>query len=181
LSDADPVFNPTDKANLFNNCFLSVFNHVDNEAPPPGCYAKVSVRECSSHITLPVSDVLTTLLHLNPSKSPGPDGISSLLLKNLAPQINSSITYIFNKTLNDGIFPSKWKDCNLTPVFKSYQKDIVSNYRDWSELWGTSYNASKCKHLSLTKKQKPLETMYFLAGNVLSKSACEIDLGVSIS
>ena len=89
----------------------------------------ISVRECLSHITLPVSDVLTTLLHLNPSKNPGPDGISSLLLKNLAPQISSSITYIFNKTLNDGIFPSKWKDCNLTPVFKSYKKDIVSNYR----------------------------------------------------
>ena len=35
--------------------------------------------------------------------------------------------------------------------------------------------------LSLTKKQKPLETIHFLAGNVLSKSACEIDLGVSIS
>ena len=83
----------------------------------------------SAYLTLPVSDVLTTLLHLNPSKNPGPDGISSLLLKNLAPQISSSITYIFNKTLNDGIFPSKWKDCNRTPVFKSYKKDIVSNYR----------------------------------------------------
>ena len=66
FSDADPVFNPTDKANVFNNYFHSVFNHVDNEPPPPGCHAKVSVRECLSHITLPASDVLTTLLHLNP-------------------------------------------------------------------------------------------------------------------
>ena len=72
---------------------------------------------------------MTTLLHLNPSKSPGPDGIPSLLLKNLAAQISNSITYIFNKSLNDGIFPSKWKDCNLTRVFKSDQKDVVSNYR----------------------------------------------------
>ena len=67
---------------------------------------KVSVRESLSHVTLPVSDVLTTLLHLNPSKSPGPDGIPSPLLKNLAPQI-SIITCIFNKCLNDGIFPRK--------------------------------------------------------------------------
>ena len=48
--------------------------------PLLGCHAKVSVRECLSHITLPVSDVWTTLLHLNPSKSPGADGIPSLLL-----------------------------------------------------------------------------------------------------
>ena len=38
-----------------------------------------------------------------------------------------SISCIFNKSLNEGSFPSKWKDCNLTPVFKSDQKDIVSN------------------------------------------------------
>ena len=131
LSDANPVVNPTDQANLFNKYFHSVFNHVDNEPPSPGCHANVSVRKRLSYITLPVSDVLATLLHLDPSKSPGPDGIPSLLLRNLAPQISNSITYILNESLNDGIFPSKWKDRNLklTPIFKSDQKDVVSNYR----------------------------------------------------
>ena len=113
---------------MFNNYFHSVFNYVDNEPPSPGCHAKVSVRE---NITRSVSDyVLATLLHLDPSKSPGPDGIPSLLLKNFAPQISNSITYILNESLNDGIFPSKWKDCNLklTPVFKSDQKEVVSSW-----------------------------------------------------
>ena len=130
LSDADPFVNPTDKANLFKNYLHSVFNHVDNEPPPPGCHAKVSVRSLS-HITLPGSVVLAILLHLDPSKSPGPDGTLSLLLKNLAPQISISITFILNKSLSDGFFQSKWKDCNLklTPVFNSDQKDAVSNYR----------------------------------------------------
>lgn len=80
-----------------------------------------------THITLVASDVLTTLLHLNPSKSPGADGMPFLLLRNLAPQRSNSVTYMYNKSLNDGVFSSKWKDCNLTPVFKSDQKD-VSNY-----------------------------------------------------
>ena len=44
-----------------------------------------------------------------------------------------------------------------------------------------SYNASKCKHLSVTKKQKPLETTYFLPGNILSKSVCEKDFGVLVN
>ena len=78
-----------------------------------------------------MSDVLAPLLHLDPSKSPGPDGIPSLLLKNLTPQISISITFILNKSLSNGFFQSKWKDCNLelTPVFKSDEKDAVSNYR----------------------------------------------------
>lgn len=116
IIDPVPVTNPTDKTNLFNNYFHSVFNHDDNEPSPPGCH--VPVHECLSHITVASSDVMSTLQALNPSKSSGPDGIPSRLLKELAPQISNSITVIFNKSLNNGIFPAKWKDCYLT----------VSNY-----------------------------------------------------
>ena len=53
------------KPNHLTNIFTQFLcSHVDNEPPPPGCHTKVSVRECLSHITLPVCDVLTTLLHL---------------------------------------------------------------------------------------------------------------------
>ena len=51
------------------------------------------------------------------------------ILKELAPEISSSISCIFNKSLNEGSFPKKWKDFNLTPVFKADLKDTVSNYR----------------------------------------------------
>ena len=44
-----------------------------------------------------------------------------------------------------------------------------------------SYNASKCEHLSLTKKQKPLEETFVLAGNILSRSASEKDLDVLVN
>ena len=72
------------------------------------------------------------LKNLDPSKSPGPDGLRSRLLKEVASEISCPITDIFNKSLNSRIFPTKWKDSNLTPVFKSGQKEegnssIVSN------------------------------------------------------
>lgn len=129
ITDPVPVTNPIDKANLFNDYFHSVFNLKDDQPPPPGCHAIFPVSECLSNITMSESEILTTLQSLNPSKSSGPDGIPSRLLKELAPEISSSITCIFNKSLYEGSFPSKWKDCNLTPVFKADQKDIVSNYR----------------------------------------------------
>ena len=65
----------------------------------------------------------------------------------------------------------------LDPADQAILQSDLNTIVDWSELWRMSYNASKCKHLSLTKKQKPLETTYFLGGNILSKSACEKDLG----
>ena len=129
ITDPVPATNPIDKANLFNDYFHSVFNLKDDQPPPPGCHAIFPVSECLSNITMSESEILTTLQSLNPSKSSGPDGIPSRLLKELAPEISSSITCIFNKSLYEGSFPSKWKDCNLTPVFKADQKDIVSNYR----------------------------------------------------
>ena len=44
------------------------------------------------------------------------------------------------------------------PTDEAILQSDLNTIVDWSELWGMSYNASKCKHL---------------AGNILSKSACE--------
>ena len=46
----------------------------------------------------------------------------------------------------------------LDPTDEAILQSDLNTIVDWSELWGMSYNASKCKHL---------------AGNILSKSACE--------
>ena len=69
----------------------------------------------------------------------------------------------------------------LDPADQAILQSDLDAIVDWSELREMPYNASKCKHLSFTKKQKPLETTYFLAGNILSKSACEKDPGVLVN
>ena len=71
-----------------------------------------------------MKEVGSILKNLDPSKSPGS---GSRLLKDVASEISCPITDIFNKTLNSGIFPTKGKDSNLTPVFKSGQKDVVKD------------------------------------------------------
>ena len=76
-----------------------------------------------------MKEVGSILKNLDPSKSPGFDGLTSRLLKDVASEISCPITDIFNKTLTSGIFPTEGKDSNLTPVFKSGQKDVVTNYR----------------------------------------------------
>ena len=67
-------------------------------------------------------------------------------LNKVAPEISDSVTSIFNKSLTSGVFPEKWKDSNLTPVFKSGQKDVITNYRGISLLSIMSKVLERCVH-----------------------------------
>ena len=60
------------------------------------------------------------------------------------------------------------------------QKDLFS-IKDWSDLWGMSFNTTKCKHLSVSKKKKPMETSYLLGDNIIMKTKYEKDLGVIVN
>lgn len=64
----------------------------------------------------------------------GPDGISSIMLRNTATSIFSKLTFLFNLSLSSGKVPSQWKVSNVIPIFKSGDPSNVSNYRHISLL-----------------------------------------------
>jgi hypothetical protein len=68
------------------------------------------------------------------SKATGLDGFSIKVLKQSAPAIIASITRICNLSIESGIFPDKWKEAKVTPLYKSGEKDECSNYRPISVL-----------------------------------------------
>lgn len=140
------VTNPQEKANLFNDHFNSVFNQMDTEPPPPGMHPIVPQTEEISTITVSVEEVEEVLSNLNASKSPGPDGITTRLLKELAHEIAAPLTCLFNQSLTSGKFPLKWKDGNLTPIHKSGPKEPVINYRGIALLSVLSKVLEKCVH-----------------------------------
>ena len=74
-------------------------------------------------------NVLKKLVTLDERKATGPDKISAKLLKLVAPSIVRSITSLYNYSLLSGRFPSEWKEARVTPVPKSGNKDLISNYR----------------------------------------------------
>ncbi|CAG2222863.1 unnamed protein product [Mytilus edulis] len=62
-------------------------------------------------------------------------GIYPSVLKKLsAPFIASSLTYIFNRMIDTGIYPSVLKNAKVAPIFKSGEKNVASNYRPISVL-----------------------------------------------
>ena len=68
------------------------------------------------------------------NKACGLDGISCRLLKEAAPVITTSLTYIINLSIRSGIFPDDWKIARVSPVFKEDIKSDPNNYRPISVL-----------------------------------------------
>ena len=64
----------------------------------------------------------------------GIDQISSNVVKYVAPYISIPLSHIFNLTFATGSIPDQLKIALVTPVYKSSDKNIFSNYRPISVL-----------------------------------------------
>jgi len=102
-------------------------------------YIKVSVTE---------DQVLQTLLKLKPDKSPGPDNIHPMFLRETAYNIALPLTLIFRKSLDEGVLPEECKCANITPIHKKGLRSEAENYRP------ISLTSAVCKVLeTIVKKQ----------------------------
>jgi hypothetical protein len=72
------------------------------------------------------------LKNLKANKSTGLDAIPAKILA--ANIIASSLTYIFNLSLQSGIYVNDWKRAPPTPIFKYEDKSKYENYRPISIL-----------------------------------------------
>ena len=87
-----------------------------------------STTTCSS-INITDAGVRKLMKNLDPSKAPGPDGISPKLLKELADDLSPALTLLFQSSLKTGIVPQDWRTANVTPVYKKGERYRPENYR----------------------------------------------------
>ena len=62
------------------------------------------------------------------NKSPGPDGLHPLVLKEFASIFDLPATILFKKTLADGDHPDEWKHADVVSIFKKCSKIEAGNY-----------------------------------------------------
>nr|VZI42503.1 unnamed protein product [Spirometra erinaceieuropaei] len=102
--------------------------------------------------------VLTELLRLKESKSPGPDEIPAKILKELAGELSKPLSMLFHTSFETGYLPPDWKSAWITPLYKGGIRVSANNYRP------VSLTSICCKIMEKIIKQ---QLMQFLEQNHL--------------
>ena len=129
------------KAELFNELFSSHMKLDSTQSNLPDFHFLCDVKLDS--IQTDETEVLKLFQSVNINKSSGPDGLNNILLKRCAQSLHKPFTKIINYSLNQGVFPSKWKIANVCPVFKNGDRQNVLNYRPIALLSSVSKRHEK--------------------------------------
>lgn len=120
-------------SNLFAEFFASTYSSSTFNSNDQYSY---SFPE-SMNFNISVIDQLTVtkyMKNLKLSHVAGPDLVPSSILKHYHHLLSTPLTYIFNKSLKLGYFPTIWKQSFIIPLFKSGSKADISNYRGIAKL-----------------------------------------------
>ena len=101
------------KANMLNNYFASQATFDDDYRPLPQFSP---VQHNLSSISITIQDVKDVLWNLKVNKARGLDLISPRLLKEGAIILSWPLLIIFNRSLEQGYFPTCWKYEKVAPI-----------------------------------------------------------------
>ena len=119
MNKQEPACNvPPDSLNQF-------YSRFEKELPSPQL-----PPVCSDNVpSLEVADVTDVLLRSGINKSCGPDCIPGKLLRVAAQALAEPLCSLFNKCIQEGVFPAIWKKSIIVPVPKHNQASIPKDYR----------------------------------------------------
>ena len=86
-------------------------------------------EEGNALVDFSIDNITKKLERLLPDKSPGPDEIHPMLLKQCTAEIARPLADIYQRSFNDGVIPKEWKLANISPIFKKGKKCDAGNYR----------------------------------------------------
>ena len=81
-----------------------------------------------------IQEIENLINNLPNKKSSGYDNLSNVLLKQIKPSIINPLTLICNNSIKEGEFPHDMKAADVSPLHKSKERHVVTNYRPISLL-----------------------------------------------
>jgi hypothetical protein len=137
--DDVPESDPLKIANHFNSFFTSIgkkiSEDVQNVAMQPEDYINYDriIPELSLGNTTP-EHILKIINKFKPKPSSDIHGVSTKMVKFIGTEIAKPLSYIFNLSLQTGVFPQMLKQCRVIPIYKAGNRLDVDNYRPISLL-----------------------------------------------
>ena len=129
--DNETVSNPKKIVNIFNDYFSTIAEKTKAKVRFLNKSFDKFLQHPNENYFFPrstSSDEITNLvLSLNESKSVGPNGLSTKILKPLQNDISLQLTNIFNLPFSTGVFPSGLKIAKFIPIHKNESK-LNQNY-----------------------------------------------------
>ena len=150
--NGDVATEPFDKAEILNNHFKSVFTLEDQHSVPD---MGTSPYPSITSIEITRQGVIHLPANCDPNKSPGPDKISPLFLKNTVNEIALMLTHLFQQSLTRSTLPTAWKYAYVSPTFKKGNKSDPKNYRPVSL---TSLICKMMEHIVVSQIMKHLQS-----------------------
>ena len=120
-------------ANEFNEFFVNVATKLKEPVPNTNhdklkefCQSKLPSDMKFKIPQIQKEKVLKFLSTMDVSKATGTDMIGPRLLKLAAPCIADEVTFICNHSINNSVFPKKWKEAKITPLYKNGSLEEVN-------------------------------------------------------
>ena len=127
--------NPKDIANIFSTHFSTVgknnANSIKNSVKNIREYLSAITKNTKSMFWQPatIPEISKIISNLPNKKSSGHDNIDNVLVKQLGPQLYHPLCILFNRSLNEGIFPTRMKLAEVVPLYKGKEHYLTTNYR----------------------------------------------------
>ena len=125
-------------SNKFNNYFINVGESLSSKIPKPNTKFQDYLKNPNQHsffieesTKYEVADIIKTF---GDNKASDIYGISAKFVKLGGPTLSHIISILFNKSVNQGIFPDELKNAKVIPIHKDDSIFEVSNYRPISLL-----------------------------------------------
>ena len=140
IINGQSINDPQIIANSFNSLFASVGDTTARSIVNTNVSYKkyLTNRVINSLFMAPtdIHEINRIICNMKPKSSCGIDKISSNLLKqlNVDNVISTPLSVIFNKSIQEGVFPNAMKIAKVIPVYKAKEKNILNNYRPISLL-----------------------------------------------
>ena len=124
--------------NVINNHFTDVGKRTQEKIPTNNYDYKQFIKyKVKSNLLLsPTSgeEITKIIMKMKDKLSSGHDGITNKFLKQIVHSVKFPLEIIYNKSLNEGIFPDLLKLAKVKPLYKSDDPSICDNYRPISLL-----------------------------------------------
>ena len=174
-------------ASAFAKHFSSVGERFATQIPPSRKTSTEYLESIpSSNASLFLSptsptEILNLINELPNKKSAGHDTINNVLLKSLKTVLLELLSIVFNKSMNEGIFPEVMKLADTIPLHKNKEKYLVDNYQPISLLITLSKILEKLMHRRVYRHLEENNLIYNSQYCFRPRHSCENAVGELLS